>query len=107
MKWWKGLQPSWRDQDDGNLSRNMPTGENWPLLRKGGSAGIYTVIMALSWWIKAQASQYDADSWIIVHDLTWVIHQMYVTGSCTSTHGKRAREAEDIDKAEKRSTKRC
>ena len=73
-KWWKGLQPLWWAQDDGTLSCNMPAEENWALLRKGGTAGIYTVVMGLSWWIKAQATQRDADSWIIVHDLTWVNH---------------------------------
>jgi hypothetical protein len=110
MKWWKGLQPSWRAQGDEILGRNMPTGENWSLLRKGGSAGIYTVVMGLSWCIKAQATQHDADSWIIVNDLTWVIQQMYTTvatSSYTSTRPKRTREAEDTDEGNKRFTRRC
>jgi hypothetical protein len=108
-KWWKGLQPSWRDQGDGNLSRDIPTGENWVLLRKGGTAGIYTVIIALSWWIKDQATQRDADSWIFVNDLTWVIHQMFVTGSGSGAlaRPKRAREADEADEAKQRFTKRC
>jgi hypothetical protein len=105
MKWWKGLQPSWRAQGDGFLGCNVPRGENWPLLRKGGTAGIYTVVIGLSWWIKAQAMQRDADSWIIVNDLTWVIQQMYVTGSSSSARPKRDRE-EDGDVALRRSTRR-
>lgn len=103
-KWWKVLQPSWQAQDDGNLSHDIPMEENWALLRKGGKAGIYTVIMALSWWIKDQATQHDADSWIFVNDITWVIHQMYVTGSDVPAPVKRPREA---DEAQQRFTKRC
>lgn len=108
-KWWKGLQPSWRAQGDEILSRNTPTGENWGLLRKGGTAGIYTVVMGLSWWIKAQATQRDADSWIIVNDITWIFHQIHMgntTDSSTSAR-KRTREAEDTGDAKQRFTKRC
>jgi hypothetical protein len=108
-KWWKGLQPAWRAQGDEILSCNTPTGENWALLRKGGTAGMYTVVMGLSWWIKAQAIQCDADSWFIVNDITWIIHQMYIgntTDSGTSADRKCAREAEDTG-AKQRITKRC
>jgi hypothetical protein len=104
-RWWKGLQPSWRAQDDGILSRNTPTDEKWLLLRKGGSAGIYTIIMGLSWWIKAQATERDAESWLIVDDLTYVIQQMSGTGSGNVTPSKRARE-EDTNEENQKSKKR-
>lgn len=104
-KWWKGLQPSWRDQGEDILSRDMPTGENWSLLKKGGKAGIYTVVMGLSWWIKAQATKPDAESWNIVKDLTWVLHQMYTTGSNNQGLAKRARN-EDADEGNQRVTKK-
>jgi hypothetical protein len=52
MKWWENLQPSWLAQEDGNWSRNTPKDEKWLVLRKGRTAGIYTVIMRLSWWIR-------------------------------------------------------
>ena len=55
------------------------------------------VVMGLSWWIKAQATQRDADSWIIVHDLTWVIHQMHTTGSGTPMGTKRTRDEDDTN----------
>ena len=106
MKWWRGLQPSWRDQGENILSRDMPTGENWSLLKKGGKAGIYTVVIGLSWWIQSQGMQRDTESWIILNDLTWVLHQMYVTGSGNPVLGKHARSEEDMDDENRRVSKR-
>ena len=107
MKWWEGLQPSWRAQEGGIWSRNSPTDENWFLLRKGGTAGIYTAIIGLSWWIKAQTTKHDAQSWIMVNDVTWVIHQMmYETRSGNRSPPKRARE-DDTHEVNQRFTKRC
>ena len=108
-KWWKSLQPLWRAQDDGILSRDTPTNENWRLLRKGGASGIYTVIMGLSWWIKAQATERDADSWLMVDDLTFVIQQMHRisgTSSGNTTPLKRACHEEDTNEANQRPMKR-
>ena len=65
------------------------------------------VAMGLSWRIKAQATQRNADSWIIVHDLTWVIHQMHTTGSGTPMHMKRARDEDNTNEAKRRFRKRC
>lgn len=45
-------------------------------MRKGGTAGIYVVLMGLSWWILAQNEACDATAWLIVDDLSWVIQQM-------------------------------
>lgn len=104
MEWWKGLQPPWRTDDNGILSRNTPTEENWLSLRKGGSAGIYTVVIGLSWWIKAQDTKSDADSWIMVDDLKWVIHQMYETDSSYPTGAKRAFKDNEENQSVK---KRC
>lgn len=105
MKWWKGLQPSWRAQGDTFLSRNTPTVNNWSVLRKGGSAGLYTVVIGLSWWIKAQTMQRNADSWIIVDDITWVIHQMNMDVSGNLAQSKRSCE-DDTDEVNQRVTKR-
>ena len=48
--------------------------------------------------------QRDADSWIIVEDLTWVIHQMNTAVSGKSAQLKRPRE--DTGEANQRVTKR-
>ncbi|KIM35207.1 hypothetical protein M413DRAFT_20789 [Hebeloma cylindrosporum] len=80
MDWWTLLQPVWRKDDNTATSlvlfRNIPMGETWQGLRKGGTAGIYVVVMGLSWWIKAQQTAYDANAWSAVDDLSWVIQQM-------------------------------
>ena len=37
------MQPLWRK--NGNGGRETPHGESWETLRKGGTAGIYVVVM--------------------------------------------------------------
>lgn len=80
MEWWGGLQPSWRQFKGGNsllhLVRETPKAETWQALKKGGTSGIYVVVMALSWWIKGQRNERDANAWAVVDDLSWVIQQM-------------------------------
>ena len=52
MKWWTAIQPSWRQSMvDGILTKDIPDddSEKWGGLMKGGTAGIYMVIVALSW----------------------------------------------------------
>lgn len=77
MKWWRMLQPSWRNGLEGDLLvRKTLEGENWQVLRKGGTSGKYVVVMALSWWIKAQHGAHNVNAWAAVSDLLWVIEQM-------------------------------
>ena len=70
------MQPAWRKDDEAPLVhfRDIPKGETWQALRKGGTAGIYVVVMALSWWIKGL--QHDVNAWSAVDDLSWVIRNM-------------------------------
>ena len=81
------MQPSWClfQGADGplNLVRDTLKAEAWQGLRKGGTAGIYIVIMGLSWWImglswwiKAQSNKPNTNAWAAVDDLSWVIQQM-------------------------------
>jgi len=37
---------------------------------------MYTVVMALSWWIKAQCNKPDPNAWATVADVSWVIRQL-------------------------------
>ena len=100
MAWWKVLQPAWRCTVDGILSTDMPKSETWATLSRGGSSGIYTVVIALSWWIRAlpaQAEVSDAgvvDAWAAVADLQWVMERMRLgLGKSPSTQGtKRERK---------------
>jgi hypothetical protein len=43
-------------------------------LKKGGSAGLYVIVMALSWWIcKLEAGSDELGAWDIVDDVTWLL----------------------------------
>ena len=56
IAWWKCSQLSWhKDSSEAHfrLFHDVPTSETWKGLRKGGTSGIYIVIMGLSWWVKA------------------------------------------------------
>ena len=90
MEWWKLLQPSWRNDKD-SLVRSLPQGETWDGLRKGGTAGIYTVVISLSWWIKSQFAERDPIAWKAVEDISWVIQQMM--NSSTSPASKTQKRA--------------
>jgi len=76
--WWNNIQPQWRLQPDGSYSTACPADENWSALRKGGSSGLYLVVVSLSWWIAA-VTQSGGDSavWILVDDFIWVLQQIY------------------------------
>ena len=90
------IQPDWRKDDiEGSLVffRDVPISENWQGMRKGGTAGIYIVVMALSWWIKAQKAKCDIEAWSTVDELLWVIQQLnQKTVSSTTVPKKRAHD---------------
>ena len=51
-------------------------------MRKGGSAGLYVVVMALSWWIcKLEAGSDELQAWDIVDDVTWLLSSVMRTAS--------------------------
>jgi hypothetical protein len=93
------LQPTWRIKADGSFGRDIPAGEDWQSLKKGGSAGVYTLVMGLSWWIKSVADHEDGEAWMIVDDLSWVLQQMYDPARVTP---KRSREDQDGDELKPR-----
>jgi hypothetical protein len=93
MAWWIAIQPKWRLADDSSFVYSMPAGEDWRFLHKGGSAGLYIVVVALSWWIKILTPD---DSyirvWTAVRDVTWVIDQIYKKVKAVSGGKKRGHE---------------
>ena len=91
-EWWTMMQPSWR-KGRASLIRVVPPGEDWRALRKGGTSGIYVVLVGLSWWIKTQQTRRDLGAWTLVDDLTWVIQQMKMGSGQPSTQ-KRARDGD-------------
>jgi hypothetical protein len=76
LDWWRMMQPPWRKDSQGALIRETPKAETWQALKKGGTASIYIVVMGLSWWIKAQLAECDAEAWSAVDDILWVIKEM-------------------------------
>jgi hypothetical protein len=77
MAWWIALQPRWRLAEDGSFNYNVPEDEDWHVLHKGGKAGLYTVVVALSWWVRALSSEVPSlRVWKAVHDVRWVIEQI-------------------------------
>ena len=71
------MQPTWRILPGGQYSRVVPADETWASLRKGGSAGLYVVVVALSWWVRAVEDVVDQlDLCSVIGDLHWVIQQV-------------------------------
>jgi len=90
------MQPSWRKNV--NIGHETPRGESWDTLRKGGTAGIYVVVMGLSWWIKAQGVERDAEAWLAVDDVSWVIEEMKKPAKLVSA--KRMHDGAEADEDE-------
>ena len=100
MGWWNNLQPPWRKNNSDAcfpLSCDIPNGETWQPLRKGGTAGIYVVVVSLSWWVKAQSVERDVNAWSVVDDLLWVIEQMNRDLPLPSSPLKRAHDGDGDD----------
>ena len=103
VEWWTVIQPDWRKDEVATLVffRNIPQGENWQGMRKGGTAGIYVVIMALSWWIKAQQAEPDAKAWSTFDNVLWVIQQLNQKAVSPTPVPKKRVCAEDGDGEDK------
>lgn len=88
--------------------RNVPQDKSWQTLKKGGTAGIYVIVISLSWWVKAQHTEHDADVWGLIDDLSWVIRQMKKDmGSIVPQLQKRARDADADPEAKGLPRKMC
>jgi len=105
IAWWKNLQPSWHKDGSPSsfhLFRDVSTGETWQGLRKGGKTGILFIVMGLSWWVKAQHTEHDANVWSVVDDLRWVIQQMDGDFASLSVPQKRAHDEGDEDEGQRK-----
>ncbi|KIJ90795.1 hypothetical protein K443DRAFT_135619 [Laccaria amethystina LaAM-08-1] len=92
MAWWIAIQPRWRLTDNATFVYDVPSDEDWHFLHKGGSAGLYVVVVALSWWIRVlPAEPLPLRAWSAVRDVRWVIDQICMKVSSNSKGTKRAR----------------
>ncbi|KAJ3484468.1 hypothetical protein NLJ89_g11978 [Agrocybe chaxingu] len=108
--WWMAIQPHWRVTPENNLVQEVRKTEKWEMLVKGGTAGIYVVVMALSWWLRALKTDKKDDPtwataenavWATVDDVSWVLSQLRGT---VSRRGTKRPLREDAEKpAKKRS----
>ena len=101
MAWWIALQPGWRLADDGSFKYEAPKNEDWRVLHKGGSAGLYIVVVTLSWWVRALMPEIPSFcTWTAIHDVQWVIDQ--ITKRLSTTGKKRPLEdSAELGKAKK------
>jgi hypothetical protein len=97
MAWWIAIQPKWRLADDSSFVYSLPALEDWRMLHKGGSSGLYTAVVALSWWVKALS---PTDSpirvWTAVHDVQWVIDQINQKIAASSVGKKQGSQGPEV-----------
>ncbi|PPR06998.1 hypothetical protein CVT24_011094 [Panaeolus cyanescens] len=107
--WWRALQPDWRreHQDDATMPRTPPsTGDSdWTALAKGGNTGIYTLIMALSWWVRSTPAVNDDPVWSVVDDIKWVLGQIHTPKCASRNSKKRPSNAAGVSDSRKRHRK--
>jgi hypothetical protein len=77
QSWWQSLQPSWHIQDGLLLSNAVPADEEWSSLCRGGSNGLFIVLMCLSWWMSKPMSSEELVTFQVAKaDVLWVLQQM-------------------------------
>jgi hypothetical protein len=71
--WWIAHQPEWREAR--KLLQDTHKGEKWSQLCRGGSNGIFMLILSLSWWLGA-IGEPSADILKAIRDVSWVFDQL-------------------------------
>ncbi|EDR03935.1 uncharacterized protein LACBIDRAFT_306626 [Laccaria bicolor S238N-H82] len=68
---------------------------------------LYTVVVALSWWVGAlPAEPLSLCPWLAVHDVRWVIDQVYKKALSSSQGTKRGRDNGTVDATQSAKAKR-
>lgn len=80
--WWMYLQPEWRKEGDvWPMKRDVPDGEQWREIVKGGKNGFYLLLVGLCWW-KTMADEVDDGTELrgeldsVVEDVRWVLEKI-------------------------------
>ncbi|KAJ2924238.1 hypothetical protein H1R20_g12856, partial [Candolleomyces eurysporus] len=86
-------QPEWRIKgvDSVNPSafmREVPPDADWTSLARSGTTGIYTVVMAVSWWILKAGAEWAKDVGTLVGNITWALKAMGASGSANEIQDK-------------------
>jgi hypothetical protein len=80
--WWVTIQPSWRSGESGSgpLDQECPANADWKVLQRGGSNGIFIILMCLTWWGKAATTPQDRDAFTTaVEDVAWVFEKVLIS----------------------------
>jgi hypothetical protein len=75
MSWWTELQP--RSRKD--LKQTIEANDNWDELQKGTANGFFIVVLALSWWVKAEDREDRKMLDSALDDVIWVLDAMIST----------------------------
>jgi hypothetical protein len=101
-EWWDTLQPSWRVGGSGTSQRDCPANADWKVLQRGGSNGIFIILMCLSWWSKVATSPKLREVFdTAVEDVVWVFEHVCMSIPI-SAGSKRAADDSDTNSANKR-----
>jgi hypothetical protein len=97
--WWISLQPASRMGE--KLLREVDVGELWVETRKGSINGFFNVVVSLSWWMQALASDEETSQFLItLKDVLWVLDRML---SCDPRkHDRGASDDGDVENTAKR-----
>lgn len=63
-------------------------------MKKGGTSGLYIVVVGLSWWVMAQPET-TGNAWSAVADLSWVFRQIREVNSPGNSSPKRGRDDDE------------
>lgn len=112
LRWWKWLQPEWRDVSVWPIPLDSSDHGNrdWESLKKGGHNAMYLVVVALSWWLVSVAHNNDNARSVIeaIQDMAFVlrsIHSQASSSASTAPSSNNTSEKTDEPKANTTTTR--
>ena len=91
LGWWLRIQPAFRQAQAPSQSHlpllvyTPPSGEDWGMLQTSGRNGMFTVLLAMSWWGRIPGESDSAQWDIVARDLESVFDAMREQCSATTT----------------------
>lgn len=87
IKWWKAVQPQWRDTQNWPFEKDDATGKDWGNIPNGGKDGIFVIVISLAWWVSAPGSSGGSKLNEALDNVTWVINCLirYLSTNATAS----------------------
>jgi hypothetical protein len=97
------MQPDWREGE--SLVKTLPADTDWGAIYRGGSNGLFLVVMALSWWVGAMGpnDQHNLDLLVAIYDVKWVLSELAEKLSAFSMKTEKKHLLEEATKNEQSS----